>query len=190
MESKDEILSNYNEEEREQVVSKANSQLQEIDYEIHSDLIGFDDVAGESGRNSMVMGFINDGLKDNTINSEKNTIELSKKIVHFIFRNGYVEKLHAGKFLIEEYENIPKGTPLEMISQLTEEDMENLNKYMMDRVGYLLKLFQGGEYTKLSYLLGRYSHEGRTWDEPNTRKIEEQFEDILLINDWLDRKDY
>lgn len=187
MKSKDEILNSYNEKERERVLSKVNSQFQEIDYEIHSDLIGFDELAGESERNSLVMGLINDGLKDNIIDSEKNTVELSKKIVHFIFRNGYVEDLHAGEFLIEDYENIPKGTPLEKISQLTEEDMKNLNIYMMDRVGFLLKLFQNGEYTKLNFILGKYSLYGRNWDEPNTTKIEVEFEDGLLINDWFDR---
>ena len=91
---------------------------------------------------------------------EESVFDLSRKIVHFIFRNGIIEDMHAGKYGYDEYSKIPQNTPLEVISQLSNKDMMALNKYMMDRVGYILKLIQNAEYTKLHYILDKEKYFG------------------------------
>lgn len=112
---------------------------------------------------------------------EENVFDLSRKIVHFIFRNGIIEDMHAGKYGYDEYTKIPENTPLEVISQLSNKDMMALNKDMMDRVGYILQLIQNAEYTKLHYILDKEKYFGGDWDRPDIEKIEKDTEDLMLI---------
>lgn len=59
--------------------------------------------------------------------------------------------------------------------------MMALNKYMMDRVGYILQLIQNAEYTKLHYKLDKEKYNGDDWDSPDIEKIEKDTEDLMLI---------
>lgn len=94
---------------------------------------------------------------------KKENIDLiSKAITHYIFRNGPVEDMHANK-------------------QLSQEDMKNLNKYMVNKLANLLSLALDGEWLKLELLLERLSHYGYDWDkaEINTEDIETIFNNRL-----------
>ncbi|OBW57022.1 hypothetical protein A9986_09750 [Solibacillus silvestris] len=93
----------------------------------------------------------------------------------------FIEDMHAGKYGYDEYSGIPENTPLEVISQLSNKDMMALNKYMMDRVGYILQLIQNAEYTKLHYILDQEKYNGSDWDRPDIEKIEKDTEDLMLI---------
>ncbi|MCM3742931.1 hypothetical protein M3193_02135 [Sporosarcina luteola] len=133
----------------------------------------------ESSRNVALIDYINKGYQADEICLEDSLSEVSRKVVHFIFRNGIVEDMHAGKFSVHKYEEIPKGTPIEIISQLSDPDMMALNKYMMDRVGYLLKLLQSSDYTKLHYVLNEHDDEDANWDMPNTHEVENEINELI-----------
>lgn len=65
--------------------------------------------------------------------------------------------------------------------QLSDKDMMALNKYMMDRVGYILHLMQNAEYTKLHYILDQEKEHGNDRDRPEIEKIEKETEDLIVI---------
>src|SRR5690606_17779117 len=94
----------------------------------------------ECHKNTMTLEYINKCEVPEEFDPEDSVFDLSRKIVHFIFRNGIIEDMHAGKYRYDEYLKVPENTPLEVISQLSNKDMMALNKYMMDRVGYILQL--------------------------------------------------
>ncbi|MBD8036652.1 hypothetical protein H9635_07855 [Solibacillus sp. A46] len=145
-------------------------------YEEDEEAINF-----ESHKNSMILEYINKCEVPEEFDLEESVFDLSRKIVHFIFRNGIIEDMHAGKYGYDEFLKIPENTPPEVISQLSNKDMMALNKYMMDRVGYILQLLQNAEYTKLHYILDQEKYNGDDWDRPNIEKIEKDTEDLMLI---------
>ena len=131
--------------------------------------------------NSMLLEYINKCEVPEEFDLEESVFDLSRKIVHFIFRNGIIEDMHAGKYGYDEFLKIPENTPPEAISQLSNKDMMALNKYMMDRVGYILHLLQKADYSKLHYILDKEKYFGDDWDRPDIEKIEKDTEDLLLI---------
>lgn len=99
-------------------------------------------------------------------------------LTHYCFRNGPIEDMHAGsdpKFAI-------KDTDLEDISQLSEEDMKKLNKYMVDKLGFLLHLLMEGRYLEIALLSELYLSFGSNWDSPDIEKEEKDLQKLLNRN--------
>lgn len=132
------------------------------------------EIVDEEVRNDMLLFYLSN-LKEETASSEEIIKDLAVRLTKFVFRNGPVERLHSGKYLIENYDKIPPNTPLEQISQLTEADMKLLNTFTVDRIGYLLSLFANGEYTKLKHLLSSPFLSANSWDDPDIEKVEKEF---------------
>ena len=110
------------------------------------------EMAGEAARNEVLLEYL--AIRGHkAVETTKIIRDLSVEIAHFIFRNGPVEGMHSGNHSLEHFTEIPHDTPLKDISQLSEKDMEILNKFMVDRIGYLLTLYQQAEYTKLRGIL-------------------------------------
>jgi hypothetical protein len=73
--------------------------------------------------------------------------KLAKALVHYAFRNGPVEDIHASPD-----------------SRLTDADMMVLNKYMVNRLAGVLTLLLSGDWLYLELLYGLYSKGGSDWD--------------------------
>jgi len=80
---------------------------------------------------------------------------LSKAITKYIFRDGPIEDLHAKK-------------------GITQEDMKELNIFMVNRIAGLLKYAMDGRWTKLMLALSVFSMGTSEWypAEPATEEIE------------------
>ena len=187
---KDDFLDSIDPLERSKLIKTVNSTFKNLDRQFMDELVemeGFfyeedeEAINFESHKNSMILEYINKCEVPEEFDPEESVFDLSRKIVHFIFRNGIIEDMHAGKYGYDEYLKIPENTPPEVISQLSNKDMMALNKYMMDRVGYILHLIQNAEYTKLHYILDREKYFGDDWDRPNIEKIEKETEDLFLV---------
>lgn len=187
---KDDFLDSIDPIERNNLIKVLNGTFEKLDRQFVDELVemeGFfyeedeEAINFESQKNIMTLDYINNGFLPDECDPEENVFDLSRKIVHFIFRNGIIEDMHAGKYGYDEYSKIPENTPLEVISQLSNKDMMALNKYMMDRVGYILKLIQNAEYTKLHYILDKEKYNGDDWDRPVIERIEKDTEDLMLI---------
>jgi hypothetical protein len=85
---------------------------------------------------------------------------IAKAITHFVFRNGPVEDMHA-------HPN----------NQLSEKDMETLNKFMVNRIAYIFQLIIEERWIELDFLIRNTDRMyGHGWDdaEPDggdTRKL-------------------
>ncbi|MBD8034853.1 hypothetical protein [Solibacillus merdavium] len=194
---KDEFLDSIDPLERSKLLKVMNGTFENLDRELVDELVeieGFfyeedeEAINFESHKNSMILEYINKCEVPEEFDLEESVFDLSRKIVHFIFRNGIIEDMHAGKFGYDEFLKIPENTPPEAISQLSNIDMMALNKYMMDRVGYILHLIQNAEYTKLHYILDQEKYNGDDWDRPDIEKIEKDTEDLIVI-EFSDLKD-
>ena len=73
--------------------------------------------------------------------------ELSKALVHYCFRNGPIESMHAN-------------------GQLSQEDMKILNKYCYNKIYTFFKLILSGDKENLYPILSFHSHFGSNWDSP------------------------
>ena len=187
---KDDFLVSIGPIERSNLIKVLNGTFEKLDRQFMDELVdmeGFfyeedeEAINFESQKNIMTLEYINKCEIPEECDPEENVFDLSRKIVNFIFRNGIIEDMHAGKYGYEEYSKIPENTPLEVISQLSNKDMKALNKYIMDRVGYILQLIQNAEYTKLHYILDQEKYNGDDWDRPDIEKIEKDTEDLMLI---------
>ncbi|WP_336045712.1 hypothetical protein [Solibacillus ferritrahens] len=194
---KDEFLDSIDPLERSKLLKVMNGTFENLDRELVDELVeieGFfyeedeEAINFESHKNSMILEYINKCEVPEEFDLEESVFDLSRKIVHFIFRNGIIEDMHAGKYGYDEYLKIPENTPPEVISQLSNKDMMALNKYMMDRVGYILHLIQNAKYTKLHYILDQEKYNGDDWDRPDIEKIEKDTEDLIVI-EFSDLKD-
>ncbi|QDY83492.1 hypothetical protein FQU75_08730 [Paenibacillus polymyxa] len=91
---------------------------------------------------------------------EENLTMIAKSLTHFAFRNGPVEDMHAN----------PNN-------QLSETDMETLNKFMVNRMAYIFKLIIAERWIELDFLIRNTDQwYGHGWDDAipddgNTRKI-------------------
>ena len=88
----------------------------------------------------------------------------AKFIVHYCFRNGPVEDMHAQ-------------------GQLSQKDMKTLNKFMVNKVAELFELAMSDEWLKFYSLYAYNSIYGSDWDkaEPNGETA-----DIILGNFLLE----
>jgi hypothetical protein len=109
---------------------------------------------------------INDKYKEQLMNID-NLSMISKAITHFAFRNGPIEDMHAG----------PN-------SQLSQEDMKTLNKYMVNRIAFVFKLIIENRWIELDLLI-RHTDMiyGQGWDnaEPDDDEHRKIIELMLKI---------
>lgn len=119
----------------------------------------------------------NDGLKEllKFIGGDDYIRNLSVALTHFCFRGGPVEGMHSGTV---SYMNATPDTPPESISQLSQEDMKTLNKYMVDKLGLFLTLLVNEHYIELKSLVMFHQMYGSDWDPPN---IEKGMDSILRL---------
>ena len=89
---------------------------------------------------------------------------IAKVITHFVFRIGPVEDMHSN-------------------NQLSQEDMYTLNKFVCNRVAYIIQCLQQEEYVKLAYLVNNpFSQSmGSNWDKvkPDGKDCEAAMEYFL-----------
>jgi len=76
---------------------------------------------------------------------------IAKALTHFVFRHGPVEELHA-----------------DPNSQLSDEDMKMLNKFMVNRLNYVFELIMQDRWYEFSYLISSHGHYGQDWDKPES----------------------
>lgn len=97
---------------------------------------------------SDIIKSMNATVKSQTFTNE-NISNISKALTHFAFRNGPIEDMHA-----DETKNI------------TDEDMETLNKYMVNRVAYIFNLILEDRWIEFNFLVESTNLlYGRHWDE-------------------------
>ena len=99
--------------------------------------------------------------------------KIAKSLTHFIFRNGPVEKIHAGPD-----------------SRLSDQDMEIINKYMVNHLAYILKLLFEDRWMEFFFAATMYENFGRNWDKPNTREVEEEIIDLMILDYLRKQKRY
>ena len=109
-------------------------------------------------RNSFIKDFLDDqsdvGTELNTdmkeiILTSENITKISKAMVHFAFRNGPIEDMHA-----------------DVEKNITDEDMKKLNKYMVNRVAYIFTLILEDRWMEFNFLVENIDFMfGHHWDE-------------------------
>ena len=75
----------------------------------------------------------------------ENIDKLSKAITEYAFRSGPIEDMHAN-------------------NQLSQNDMMELNKYMVNKVAGLLTVMAKGEWQRVNKTLGFYAMLASDWD--------------------------
>jgi len=175
---------------KEQLIQLIQEKFDEHDSILIDDL---DEIFNEENeaavRNeALVRALHNEELEiDFEMNIEKVIKDLSVQITQYIFRSGSIEDFHARKYNFEDYESIPPNTPIESISQLTQGNMKTLNKELVDRIGFMIKLFVQADYHNLSTVINEYRHYGSDWDYPNIEEVEAKHNDYLLLITDMDK---
>lgn len=99
---------------------------------------------------------------ENWLQSEEFRNRLAIAITHFAFRNGPIEDMHY-----DEGKNI------------TDEDMKTLNKYMVNSMDSILKLFSRSYFPKIMALALTTENFGHDWDKPDTGESDERLESFI-----------
>lgn len=174
---------------KEQLIHLIQEKFDEYDSILIDDLNEIFIEESEAVRNeALVRALYNENLEiDFDMNIEQVIKDLSVQITQYIFRSGSIEDFHAGKYNFEDYENIPPNTPIESISQLTQGNMKTLNKELVDRIGFMLKLFVQADYHNLSSVINGYRHFGSDWDFPNIEEVEAEHNEYLLLITGMDK---
>ncbi len=83
---------------------------------------------------------------------EKSIDLLSKALTEYAFRSGPIEDMHAN-------------------NQLSQDDMMQLNKYMVNKMAGLLSMIAQKEWLKIDKVMGFYARLASEWDtaEPDTK---------------------
>lgn len=129
---------------------------------------------GVTIKNSFIKDILNNksnGVKEMNaqmkehILTDKHITKMSKAIVHFAFRNGPIEDMHS-----DSQKNI------------TDDDMKKLNKYMVNRIAYILTLIKEDRWIEFNYLVETFDLMfGHDWDEaiPDDGGMRNLFEDKI-----------
>ncbi|TBL73898.1 hypothetical protein [Paenibacillus thalictri] len=99
----------------------------------------------------LLLGRTEESLKFNLDTKERlmvseNIDMISKAVVHFVFRNGPIEDMHAN-------------------GQLSESDMMTLNKFVHNRLAYIFQLVVQERWLELDFLIKSQSLFGSAWDK-------------------------
>lgn len=101
--------------------------------------------------------FLSDESNDNAFEElvEMDINRLAIAFAHFVFRNGPVEDMHAD-------------------GKLGEEDMKTLNKFVVNRLAYLIELLLDEQWMKLYKAFTFFNLYGSEWDnaEPDDGGVE------------------
>lgn len=106
-----------------------------------------------------ILGVDGEEYIENWLQSEEFRNRLAIAITHFAFRNGPIEDIHA---------NPEKN--------ITDEDMEILNKYMVNSIASVLNLFGRCYFPKIMGLALTSENFGADWDKPDTKESDERLE--------------
>lgn len=112
------------------------------------------------------------------LGGQDNIRNLAIGLTQYCFRSGPIEAMHSGKIDIIE---ATKDTDPDDISQLSQEDMKKLNKYMVDKLGFLLHLLVEGRYYDMALILEYPIALGSHWDSPNIEKEEKELQKLKNI---------
>ena len=84
--------------------------------------------------------------------NDKSIDLLSKAITQYAFRSGPIEDMHAN-------------------NQLSQDDMMQLNKYMVNKIAGLLLMISKNEWSKIDMIMGFYANLASDWDsaEPDIK---------------------
>jgi len=105
-------------------------------------------------------------------------------LTHFIFRNGPIEDIHAGKGPLSktgDFSDVKVVTPYGEIpwnelSRITEEEMKVLNKFMVNRLALYHKFIATKDIETLEKIM-RFNYAfGEDWDEP---EIDDDLKSLL-----------
>lgn len=167
---------------KEELIAIINDTYEEWDSIIAEDLFQICAESSEQDRNEWLLRTLHSGgiTAKEDIPMQKIIRDLSVWLTIRIFRNGHIENLHTGRHSFTNYTDIPSGTPIEEISQLTDANMMALNKEMVDHVGFLLTLFSRSEYSKISTFI-HSATKGTGWDDPDVEKIEADHNEFLFV---------
>ena len=102
--------------------------------------------------------------KNNAINF------LAKAITGYCFRNGIVEDYHAD-------------------GCLNDEQMKALNKYMVNRIGFLLQLYVDGRKDDIEKVIGWHGKMCEHWDDIDITEPAAELKDIKEIMKRMDMRD-
>lgn len=115
--------------------------------------------------------------------------DLSVKIAQYIFYNNPGESLPSGKNKFENCENLPRQTSDSPVIQITEDEINSSNKYMVDRIAYILSSLLSNNYSQLGFVFNQYKPDANSCDFPDIEKVEREMEQILSNMDNLDIDD-
>lgn len=101
---------------------------------------------------------------ENWLQSEEFRNRLAIAITHFAFRNGPIEDMHY-----DENKNI------------TDTDIEELNKYMVNSIASVLTLFSKVDFPRILSLALTSENFGYNWDEPETKESDKKLESFIGI---------
>jgi hypothetical protein len=83
------------------------------------------------------------------LSGDESISKIAKALTHFAFRNGPIESMHADKE-----------------KNITDEDMEILNKYMVNRLAYVFQLIKDEKWLELNFLVNSIGKLfGHSWDD-------------------------
>jgi len=100
------------------------------------------------------------------MNKMRKLMEEAKAMVAFAFRNGYLERLHAGM-------ECPFCSGREEFSRINDEEMKKLMKDVVNRVYFLLKLRERDKYAYEKLLETINSFYTRKLDDPESSSLSE-----------------
>jgi hypothetical protein len=107
-------------------------------------------------RNSIVDDFmknipkeLQNRAKGELLNSNESISDIAKALTHFAFRNGPIEGMHADKE-----------------KNINDEDMEILNKYMVNKLAYVFQLIKEEKWMELQFIVQSINKIfGKEWDD-------------------------
>ncbi|MFS0876183.1 hypothetical protein [Solibacillus isronensis] len=173
---------------KKQLIQLIQNKFDEEDAILIRDLEEIFEEENEQGRNEALLRALYSDQLEIDYNEDLEIVirELAIRITQYIFRSGSIEDFHAGKYGFADYEKIPPNTPVEEISQLTDENMKVLNKELVDHIGFILHLFSRADYFSLQIAINGYKFFGDDWDDPEIEKIQTKHNDYLLLVTGLD----
>lgn len=175
--------------DKEELIKLINLKCDEMDSLLIKDLNKIFIENNEQSRNEALLRAIHsiNFQIDYTIPIEKVISDLAIQVTKYIIKNGCIEEFHSGKFTIEDYENIPPNTPLKEICQLINENMNTLLQELVDKIGFLIKLFVQADYLHLNTAINGYKYCGKPINAPDIEKIESEYYDYVFQLTGMDK---
>lgn len=160
-EEKSDFWNNLNDEEMAELLCMPNAWLVRMfglsNYKIKKQKEAFK----ESSK-----AYLNYKIRDGLLLNKEFSQKLCVGLTHHIFRNGPIEDMHS-----DSNKNI------------TDEDMKELNKYMMSRLATFFYLMRNEDFIKIHNLLSFHmNYFGKDWDNVSQEEIDEILDKELSID--------